>query len=228
MVQQPKYQSVQEAYTKTKTETKYRTVQKPVGTEWVEQTIQREVKTLVTRQTNNVNSTLSGGTGDDYIVNEAANFVYNYASGEGFDTIVGFNATNKLNMTGGTYKTQQSGNDVIYKIGNGSIPDAKNTTRDTQPSWKLNGTTATYGNTITVSGVKNLNGILLKKQDVFIAGTSGYGSRGQIYKLQQESCHAQRIICAENFSLRLRSGIFLLKNFLPIRQEKSAAYGITN
>ena len=50
-----------------------------------------------------------------------------YASGDGNDTIRGFNESDTLTITGGSYTTQTSGNDVIVKVGSGNIllQDAK-------------------------------------------------------------------------------------------------------
>ena len=92
-----------------------------VGTQWVEKEYDKEVETPVTIQTNNSNSTLNGGAGDDYIVNEAANFVYVYANGDGNDTIKGFTKTSTLNITGSEYSSVKSGANTIVTVGDGSI-----------------------------------------------------------------------------------------------------------
>ncbi len=92
-----------------------------VGTQWVEKEYEKEVETPVTIQTNNINSTLSGGAGDDYIVNEAANFVYVYANGDGNDTIEGFTENSTLSITGAEYSSVKSGENTIVTVGDGSI-----------------------------------------------------------------------------------------------------------
>ena len=146
----------------TKTETKYRTVQKQVGTEWVEETTQKEIRTPVERQTNNINSTLSGGAGDDYIVNEAANFIYSYTDGDGNDYVTGFNANSTLSIGGGTgtYSTTKSGSDLIVNVGTGKITlqgaaslSKVNIDGVEKNSWKISGNTATYDDLITISGI---------------------------------------------------------------------------
>ena len=78
------------------------------------------------------NNTICGGTGADYIsVAGSANTknIFQYASGDGNDTIYGFREGDTLQITKGTYKTKVSGNDVIVTVGKGSIllQDAKNT-----------------------------------------------------------------------------------------------------
>ena len=49
--------------------------------------------------TNNAfNVTIDAGAGNDTIINSGANVVFNYASGDGNDSIVGFNSTTTLNI----------------------------------------------------------------------------------------------------------------------------------
>ena len=89
------------------------------------------------------NVTIKGGTGNDYIVNEyySNNVTINagngddiisissynkynliqYANGDGNDTIDGLNADDTLQITGGTYSTLKSGNDILVEVGEGSI-----------------------------------------------------------------------------------------------------------
>lgn len=65
--------------------------------------------------------TIQGGTGNDAIYNNSlygASILYQYSHGDGNDTIYGGSA---LNISGGNYSTQLSGNDVIVKVGEGSI-----------------------------------------------------------------------------------------------------------
>ena len=76
------------------------------------------------------NVTISGGTGNDSIFNKGKNVLFNYASGDGNDTIEGFNSTSTLSISSSTYSTTASGNDILVKVGDGSIRlvDAKGTT----------------------------------------------------------------------------------------------------
>ena len=67
------------------------------------------------------NVTIIGGKGNDYIDNSGENILFKYKSGDGDDTIRGFNSTSTLNIGGGTYSTTESGNDIIVKVGTGNI-----------------------------------------------------------------------------------------------------------
>ncbi len=71
-------------------------------------------------------ATITGGTGNDYISLYGGSWVnyktFNYASGDGNDTIVGFKISDTIKITDGSYyNTQQSGSDTIIWIGSGSI-----------------------------------------------------------------------------------------------------------
>ena len=106
-----------------------------------------------------------------------------YNSGDGNDTIYGFDGDEILSISGGSYSTAQSGDDVIVTVDDGeiSLVGAVNYFSDKnivfkqtveENKWTLNGTTAKYGisgNTlITVSGVKSLDGISLSNDVVTI------------------------------------------------------------
>ena len=73
------------------------------------------------------NVTISGGAGNDHISLGAVGNLIEYASGDGMDTILGFNESDTLTISGGSYSTQASGSDVLVKVGKGSIllKDAK-------------------------------------------------------------------------------------------------------
>lgn len=66
--------------------------------------------------------TIIGGTGNDSIVNTGSSVVYQYAAGDGDDTIFGFTAYDTLQITRGTIKSSlATGNDFILYIGAGSV-----------------------------------------------------------------------------------------------------------
>ncbi|MBR0062447.1 MAG: hypothetical protein IJP68_13315 [Selenomonadaceae bacterium] len=84
------------------------------------------------------NVTLEGGKGNDvienrsytYMVDYSGNFdywlgfdnvVFNYAAGDGDDTVYGFNSTSTLKISSDTYSTQASGKDVLVNVGEGSV-----------------------------------------------------------------------------------------------------------
>lgn len=72
-------------------------------------------------------NTITGGAGNDHISLEVVGNLIKYASGDGKDTIFGFNESDTLTVSGGKYSTQASGSDVLVKVGKGSIllKDAK-------------------------------------------------------------------------------------------------------
>ena len=78
------------------------------------------------------NLTISGGTGKDRISLSSyySSAIIKYSSGDGYDTIINFNSNDTLQIAGGSYTTSESGNNVIVKVGSGSITlaDAKGKT----------------------------------------------------------------------------------------------------
>ena len=68
--------------------------------------------------------TVNGGKDNDTIYgNDIANSwrVYQYAIGDGADVIIGFNSTDTLHITSGSYTTTKSGNDLIVNVNSGSV-----------------------------------------------------------------------------------------------------------
>jgi len=73
---------------------------------------------------NSINdTTIEAGKGNDSIVNGGDNVVFIYRTGDGKDTITGFNETSKLIISGGSYSSLKSdnGKDLIFKVDDGSI-----------------------------------------------------------------------------------------------------------
>lgn len=69
-------------------------------------------------------NTVSGGTGSDTIYMESATSlgnIYQYASGDGFDTIYNLNPLDTIQITSGSYTTLTSGDDFIISVGSGSM-----------------------------------------------------------------------------------------------------------
>lgn len=69
------------------------------------------------------NTTITGGKGNDTVSlsSYAVNNVINYASGDGEDTVFGFDSNDTLHITKGNYSAKAVGSDVIVTIGKGSI-----------------------------------------------------------------------------------------------------------
>ena len=64
---------------------------------------------------------LRGGQGNDSIINVNGSVIIDYANGDGFDTVSGFNATSTLKISGAPYSSQVSGSNVIVNVGTGSV-----------------------------------------------------------------------------------------------------------
>ena len=108
-------------------------------------------------------ATINAGTGNDTItfrshirdgiIYSSKENVVQYANGDGKDTIFGFSSTDTLKITGAKYTRSTVGNDVVLKVGKGSITlkDAANTTIN------IDGTLA-GGNSNNVSIPSRANG----------------------------------------------------------------------
>lgn len=98
------------------------------------------------------NTTIKAGTGNDTIKSYSKNKVtYVYKSGDGKDVIDGFNfGTDKIIISSGKVSsTSYSGNDVILKIGSGSI-----TVKDGKgKKITINGKSKTYGKSSTSAAI---------------------------------------------------------------------------
>ncbi len=82
--------------------------------------------------------TIIGGKGNDSIINTGTKTLYKYANGDGKDIITGFSSTDTLKITGAKYTRSTVGNDVVLKVGKGSVTlkDAANTTINIQGTLK--------------------------------------------------------------------------------------------
>ena len=67
------------------------------------------------------NVTVEGGGGNDTITGGTGGNFYVYANGDGNDLITDFGNNDTLCITGGTYSTVVSGNDIIINVGTGSV-----------------------------------------------------------------------------------------------------------
>ena len=103
-------------------------------------------------------ATITGGKGKDLISlgSYAYNDVVQYASGDGNDTIFGFNSDDILYITKGSYKTSVSGNDVIVKIGSSSVTLKYAASKEISiKNSKGNVTTKTYGSSTSALLAEN-------------------------------------------------------------------------
>lgn len=122
-------------------------------------------------------TTIKGGKGNDSIqIIKVENNLFGYDAGDGNDTIGGFDATSTLSISGGSYSSVTSGNDVIIKVGEGSITlkDANGTALNIVGTYDPNGSTG--GDDTTPSGDEG---------DDTLNGGSGDNS-STTYKTQQD------------------------------------------
>lgn len=110
--------------------------------------------------------TITGGIGNDSIKNSGDNVLFQYTLGDGEDTIHGFRLNNTLQIFGGIYSTLVSGNDVIVKVGNGSITlkDGKDILLNIQGTLSGGGSTVSAD---TIPAGISINGAMLTASTVF-------------------------------------------------------------
>ena len=67
--------------------------------------------------------TINTGAGNDLISLDSSSIknVIKYSSGDGNDKIYGFNETSTLSISGGSYSSQKSGDNIIVTVGDGKI-----------------------------------------------------------------------------------------------------------
>ena len=142
------------------------------------------------------NTTVKGGTGNDTVTSYSENKVtYLYKSGDGKDVINGFNfGTDKIKITSGKIsKTSYDGDDVIFKIGSGSIRVVDGKGRKitiTNASGKT--TTKTYGKISSLSTSSNyysddeLALVHAKQSNVSNVATASYSDGVQLNSVWSE------------------------------------------
>ncbi len=69
----------------------------------------------------NADNTLVGGAGNDVISLSGGANIIRYNSGDGVDTIYGYNSNETIEINGGYYSTMPGNSDVIITVGNGSM-----------------------------------------------------------------------------------------------------------
>ena len=145
------------------------------------------------------NVTINAGAGNDSIWNggyydsngwysySGSNVLFTYSSIDGNDVIYGFKADSTLSISGGSYSTTKIGDNIIVTVGDGkisligaaSLSSVNIVGEEIKPetnSWKLSGTTATYGTDsktlVTVSGVKSTSGLSVSGKVVTVKNSA--------------------------------------------------------
>ena len=112
-------------------------------------------------------TTIDASGGNDTIYAGDKPNLYLYKKGDGNDIIEGFKSTDTLQISDSTYSKDTIGNDILITVDAGliTLKDAAdviiNVNGEEQLSWKLKGTIATYGNLVTISGVKSTEGLAI-------------------------------------------------------------------
>ena len=179
-------------------------------------------------------STISGGADSDLIsLRPAAHqCVVEYNNGDGNDIVYGFDSNDTLKISGGKYSMTTSGEDLVVKVGDGSITFkycknlSINIDGEEAPSWALDYKGANYGtseeNLIAVSGVKSVDGISLN---------------GNVVTLSKKSLGEDNVTVSEGYTLKLGSDVTkskttnawnLNKTTATYKQTTSAGYTLKN
>ena len=111
--------------------------------------------------------TLNAGAGNDYIQNYNKETTFIYANGDGNDIIYGFGDTDTLSIVGGSYTTQTSGNNILVKVGSGTITlsGARGKSLHIIKTQSTDGGTSATNKISTTSG--GSKGVTLKNWDSF-------------------------------------------------------------
>ena len=156
--------------------------------------------------------TINTGAGND-LINLGSRIYGNviiYNSGDGNDTIYCFDGYDTLLISGGSYSTAKSGDDIIVNVDNGkisligaaslskvNIKGTKTSTPSTETNkWTISGTTATFGTSsktlVTVSGVKS---------------TSELSVNGKVITVAKSALNASKVTVSGDYNLALANDV---------------------
>lgn len=130
--------------------------------------------------------TINAGTGDDIVSldSSAHDNIIQYANGDGDDVIYNLGTNNTLSISGGSYSSQVSGNNILVNVGSGTITlsgsNAANiidSTGTTTPTSSTNNHVYTGGNAVisAYAGEQIIVG-MLPKEWMFYGSDFYYGS----------------------------------------------------
>ena len=101
-------------------------------------------------------ATVSGGAGNDFISKDTHfNILYQYSSGDGLDTLSGYNSNDTISIAGSAnYETLTNGNNIIVSVGSGLITliDAKGETLNIKGGKYAGGSSNTLPAGLSISG----------------------------------------------------------------------------
>ena len=123
--------------------------------------------------------TINGGTGDDYFTKSASNIkaLYQYKSGDGYDTIENYNASDIISLASGVdYKTGQSSDNFIISMSGGLITVLDATTASIVGGNCVNTAIENYTKNSTVNGTSKADTIYN-----YAGGVKIYGDDGDDY-----------------------------------------------
>ena len=151
------------------------------------------------------NVTITPGKGNDYVSLDGDNNLVKYASGDGNDVIYGFDE-NDTRQIAGSYSSEESGSDIFLTVGNSEIIlidaaelsklNIKTVQASNTNSFKLSGTTATYGTSkktlFTISGIKS---------------TSGLKVSGKVVTVSKAALGTSKVTISNGYTLKLGSDV---------------------
>ena len=153
------------------------------------------------------NVTVIGGAGNDTIRNNGAGNFFQYSSGDGNDSIIGFSANDTLYIANSAYTTKQSGDDVIITIGKNTVT-LKNIAKDS--------VVKTSGDYITVSEPEHIlpAGWALKSNGSVISATVSNpldldisdGSWDAVKKIDASKAKEDLVIIGHDAGISIKSG----------------------
>jgi len=159
------------------------------------------------------NVTITGGKGNDTVYgNRSTGVSYKYANanGDGKDVIYGFNATSTLFISGRSWSTVQSGNDIVVNVGGGNVTlkDAANLSKvniltDTIPGyWTVKGTTANYYSYDTNKKLLSVGG-LVKGLEAVNGKIDGIELNGVTVTLSENVLDKKRVTISDGYIVAL-------------------------